>query len=324
MENQPNQQNSPNAQTGGANNQGGPNSNPGVNQAPANGNANQGVNQAPQASANGNATSGMSSAPQGNANPNGGQATPQNGNPNANVTTNPNRSQARGQFQAPPRPKMSGLGGGGKKGGLGIGLGKGKQKDTQKKQSDTTKEHRYSSVFGSVFLSVGVFVFILSGIVAAGLLYWKGAILDDIQNMSEELEKKQQEVDPGAIADLKRVDMRFAVSKQLLKNHKALTPFFKFLQENTLRKVTFETFDYSHQEDDYIVKMRGIAKDYDTLTLQSNVFEGSEEVKSVEFSSIELTQNDEVRFVVTLVLEPSVLSYGATVLEAEEGKDNKK
>ena len=119
------------------------------------------------------------------------------------------------------------------------------------------------------------------------------------------------------VYDMNRLDMRINGVKELIKNHIVITPIFKSLEASTLRSVQYKDFSYSIKVDDsanktqtVLVDIRGMAKNYATIALQSDAFSTNSLIKNPVFSNLTIDdKNRTVNFKLTFNVSASDLSY---------------
>jgi hypothetical protein len=154
---------------------------------------------------------------------------------------------------------------------------------------------------GSIALSVGAFLY---------LQFTKQAIAEK----TEQLTRARAAFDISLIEDLKRLDTRMKAADEIMGKHTKLTSLFDLLEESTLKTVQFETFDYSVGADGKVtISMRGNAKSYSSVALQSDLFGKNKMLQEAMFSNLDLDQKGNVTFSFTAYVDPTLLSYSDTV-----------
>jgi len=169
---------------------------------------------------------------------------------------------------------------------------------------------------GSLLGLLSMWIFVLS-IVAALLAFGYGFYLNSsIKKMGGDLEAARANLEPETIKEMARLDARIVGTEKLLANHAVLSPFFDFLENNTLKTVRFTQFSFKETSDGLVVSMHGQARGYAALALQADIFNKSKDLKSNNFSNLDLDERGNVIFVVDAVISPTLVSY-KRVLESQ-------
>lgn len=168
---------------------------------------------------------------------------------------------------------------------------------------------------------LGLMSLIAIVVLLATLLSSAGIFLFEKQLISrkemKEQRKAEAEKDLGGdfIARMKVFDNRIVSIKTLIQNHIVVTPIFKALQEFTLRSVQYNNFSYlivtnSSKQDMVRVLMKGSAKSYETIALQSDEFAKSKIIKDAVFSGLTLEEKKGViNFDLTFNVDMKDVSY---------------
>ncbi|HDO23734.1 MAG TPA: hypothetical protein ENG99_00780 [bacterium] len=177
------------------------------------------------------------------------------------------------------------------------------------KKSFSKPVYRRRSI--GLFLGVAVALFFISALVLAGAYFYKNTLEKRASSLSESFKRVQSAFDPSLIVKLNDLSKRIDVVKVLLGQHKSPSKIFRFLEEKTLKNVRFSSFSYKFLKDkEPEVSMRGMAKSYSSLALQSESFQDSKNVKNVSVSEISLKDGGMINFNIHLVLEPDFIKYG--------------
>ncbi|MDO8492240.1 MAG: hypothetical protein Q7S34_01185, partial [bacterium] len=185
-------------------------------------------------------------------------------------------------------------------------------------------------------------VIIFFGVVAlsAGSYLYRGLLIKKLADKKEVLEKAKEGFDLETIKKLKRLDIRIESAKSLLEQHIATSAFFDILESATLKTVRFKDLSLSIKAQNSAsiggatisdnplqtgsagtsidFKMNGIAKSYNSVALQSDLFNKTKGFKEPIFSSLNLNELGEISFIVSALLDPQVLLY-----RTAEGLGNK-
>lgn len=157
---------------------------------------------------------------------------------------------------------------------------------------------------------ITLLIFIASGVAAGGVFVYGGWLQRSLESKKSSLNASQEAYDPGVIEELVRFDARINQARTLLEKHVAPSSIFTFLSENTLEEVRFASFDYGLNESSTAtIEMKGEAKDFSTVALQSDRFGSSKMLREVVFSDIAIGGEGGVNFTVTATIDMPHLLY---------------
>jgi hypothetical protein len=163
------------------------------------------------------------------------------------------------------------------------------------------------------FFGVIATLVFLAGIIAYGVLYfYEKQLKTSIANTTNSLERQSETFDSNIVLELDDVNRRLQSAEILLKNHIVVTPLFKSLEEITLKTVRFNSFSFqfaTNETKDVIVRMSGIAQDYDAIALQSDMFSKNRFLKDPVFSNLVPDQKGLISFDLTFLVDPAFLLY---------------
>ena len=121
----------------------------------------------------------------------------------------------------------------------------------------------------------GVAIFVLILIAIGGLYFYKGLMKRNISTMENSLNSAKERFEPAKIVQLQVLDKRLNASNEILSKHIAISPIFETFQSITLKNISYTKFNYGVDENNnggIIIKMSGIAKGYESIALQSDIF----------------------------------------------------
>jgi hypothetical protein len=151
----------------------------------------------------------------------------------------------------------------------------------------------------------------------AGVYLYEKQLVAQKAKLEQSLIKARDGIGTDFVADMKRLDLRIAGVKELIKNHIVVNPIFKALEESTLRSIQYRDFGYSIKTDgvnkaqpQLIVDLTGVAKNYASIALQSDAFSTSKFIKNPVFSNLTVDdKNRTVNFKLTFNVDMADLSY---------------
>lgn len=162
----------------------------------------------------------------------------------------------------------------------------------------------------SLFMVVSIFIFVISlalaGLVFAGQRYLSSQLEKD----KESFAKAQENFDSTTVETLVKLSKRIESAKKILNKHIAVLPIFDFLESKTLKNIRFKTVEISFSENGIAnIDMKGEAKNFSAVALQSDVFAESKELKNPIISGIDLTLTGGVSFNFESSVDSSFVLY---------------
>jgi len=175
--------------------------------------------------------------------------------------------------------------------------------------SDTPSGYKRQTV--SIFTLVSLIIFISSVALGAGVFIYEGYLKSSLAKKQSDLEKARASFDPALIKDIRRVDNRIEHAKEILSRHAAFSAFFETLEKSTLQNVQFKSFDLSFpsQNENIKISLKGLAKSYASVALQSDSFNNTKGIKNPIFSDLNLDQSGRVSFSIEASLDPEDFKY---------------
>lgn len=185
----------------------------------------------------------------------------------------------------------------------------------------------------SIFMVLSVVLFIVS-IAGGGLaIGWKNFLQKQQNDYKTTLERSRNQFNPELIEQLKKANTKIDLSKQLLKNHLAVSGVFDIIARLTAENIRFNSLDFSAPigssptaKDGVRVTMRGVGTSFSAIAFQSDVFGQSAKygknklLKNPVLSDLAVDQNGNVAFSFTATLNSDDLSYIKTYEESIQGE----
>lgn len=192
-----------------------------------------------------------------------------------------------------------------------------------------SQESSYEDRGVSIVTILAMIVFIGVVTLSVGSYLYHKYLISELKDKQETLEKAKAGFDLETIKDLKRTDTRIESAKLLLEQHIAASAFFDLLESATLVTVRFSDLTIKTENNASVggaavndnpladnnsatsinFKMSGAAKSYNSVALESDLFNKTKGFKEPIFSNLNLNEKGEVGFTVSALLEPQVLRY---------------
>lgn len=167
---------------------------------------------------------------------------------------------------------------------------------------------------GIVFL-LTLIIFVGAIATSVGVFLYQQFLLQSIEKKKASLELARAEFEPALIEEMGRLDTRILSAKDILSEHKAASSFFNLLEDNTLVSIQFENLDYKTDETGRVkISMKGMASNFSSVALQSDIFGGNKFIKEPIFSNLNLDNKGSVVFDFSAFIDPRLISYESAVL----------
>ncbi len=170
-----------------------------------------------------------------------------------------------------------------------------------------TKTSRVSG--RSVLGTLSVLIFALVVLASLGVFGYEWYLKSSIRKMGEDLVGARTSLEPEVIYKISSLDERIVSTKRLLDSHIILSPLFEFLENSTVRTVRFTNFDYNSTDGILSLNMKGEARGYSALALQSEILNASPYLRDVVFADLSLNNQGMVNFSFKAKLDPSIISF---------------
>lgn len=168
-------------------------------------------------------------------------------------------------------------------------------------------------------MSPGTNIFLLASlaiagiaVLAAGLTFGYERYLLYVEGSKEaELARAEAAVDQDTVTGFVRLRDRFTAGKNLLDNHVVLSQLFDVLETVTLQNVRFQNLNVTVTDDrSATLRVSGIARNFNTLAVQSNTIAADPRFKRAIFSGITVNQDNTVSFQLSADIDPRLVVIG--------------
>jgi len=177
--------------------------------------------------------------------------------------------------------------------------------------------------FSAAFNLIGLIIFIASILAAGATYFYRGSLIDRVEEYKTSLERARNAFEPSLITELQTLDKRMRAASTILDNHVVVSPIFKLVGRITLPTVRYSDFAYEFNEENpklVDVIMTGEAKGYNYIALQADLFKKEKFIKNPIFSDFTLDQQGNVDFALSFSVDKSLVLYEPFLeREASEG-----
>lgn len=187
-------------------------------------------------------------------------------------------------------------------------------------ESSMATTRRSDRTIGLLSLLTAVIV-IGTGVAFVGVYLYQKRLVLQKSALEQSISDARDGIGTDFVSDMNRLDQRIDGVKELIKNHIVITPIFQALEATTLRSVQYKDFSYTtksadttNKEPSLIVDIRGTAKNYSTIALQSDAFSTNSLIKNPVFSNLTIDEKTRtVNFKLTFSVSMADLSYQAFI-----------
>ncbi len=168
-----------------------------------------------------------------------------------------------------------------------------------------------------LFLGISLIIFILAVLASAGAYAYRAYLTARVANLSTALNRAKAAFEPDTILALKRFNARTDAADQLLARHIAPSVFFSVLEDLTVKSIRFSKFTYSFDGSQVQAAISGLARNYSSVALQSDIFGKSPYIQNPVFSNLNLDKAGNVTFDVVVKVDPALILYKDAAARAQ-------
>lgn len=174
----------------------------------------------------------------------------------------------------------------------------------------------------SIFMIIGVMVFILSLLSIGGVYLWKQYLLGAQEKYQAALVQRQKEFNIDQISLMKAQSTKIALAKQLLNNHLASSKIFSVISRLTSESIRFLNMDLKIPAGvvgPIQLSLSGYGRDFPSVAFQSDVLNQLDKyglrtvIRNAIVSNPFLNRNGTVSFGFTAQVDPTSFSYARNI-----------
>lgn len=180
----------------------------------------------------------------------------------------------------------------------------------KKSLEDTGKVHVPTPL--SIFFVISTIIAIVAVLSSAAIFGYSYYLNKRIVAVQGRVAAKQGVLNDSQVNNIVRVNNKLQAASNLLKNHTAVTGLFSFLEDNTLKNLRFNSFQFAYLSPTRVsVSMKGQARSFGAVAKQSEAFASATKpyFKEPVFSDLGLDDSGRVNFSFTTSVNPSLVSY---------------
>lgn len=162
----------------------------------------------------------------------------------------------------------------------------------------------------SLVFSVALILFFVTAVIAGGVFLYGVLLKQKEGSLTTSIERAKEAVEPKLVDELGRLDARIKSTRSILNNHTVASSVFKLLEDLTFPSISFDSFYYTVESNGTIVlRLSGVARNYESIALQSVAFGENQFVENPIFSNLQLNQAGNVAFNFTGNLNKRLILY---------------
>ncbi|MDP3735476.1 MAG: hypothetical protein Q8R39_03560 [bacterium] len=163
-------------------------------------------------------------------------------------------------------------------------------------------------------------IFVLAFLFAAGTFLYERLSIRRVVVLEKTLAEAREAFEPAVIEELKRDDARMKAAEVLVAGHRAATPLFRVLEDETLRSVQYSSFAYTVEGGPGgKLKLDGRARGFRSVALQADTFGSQPDLINPVFSNLDQdVKTGFATFDFEAQIGKRLMDYGA-MIESEEG-----
>lgn len=174
----------------------------------------------------------------------------------------------------------------------------------------------------SIMMIISLMLFVVSIGGAVFSVVWIGVLKQAQDSYKQQLADSEKRFNISLIEDLKKFSTKIDISKQLFQKHLSVSEIFPIINELTIESVKFDTFEFTEPDsssDSIKITMKGIAKNYNSIAFQSDVFGSSDKfgknkvIKNPVVADLSEDEGGQINFVFTGQLSSKEILYQKTV-----------
>jgi len=186
-------------------------------------------------------------------------------------------------------------------------------------KKDIARKQKKKSSFGtSVFLLIGVIIFLATLLAALGVFLYDKKLEADNRNDRQQLEKSQDDLGIQTFKQYIDLSNRIKAADDLLVQHVDVTPIFTLLENSTLTEIYLSDFSFQTEGSVVQVAARGNAPSYRDIALQSREYGGEQgrggvreggnnDMKEVLLSNVNQSRDGGVQFDLSFLVNTDTL-----------------
>jgi hypothetical protein len=161
----------------------------------------------------------------------------------------------------------------------------------------------------SLFSVISGIIFVGALLVSGGLFVYGKILKGQINKADKAIIEAREVYEPEKIKELIDIDNKMTSAKNLLRSHVAVSKVLTLLEDLTLKKMRFTSFEYLKKGSNPTVMISGDIQTYNALAEQQEVFSKNEFIRNSKFTDFNLGDNGYISVKFSADIDPGLISY---------------
>jgi hypothetical protein len=146
-------------------------------------------------------------------------------------------------------------------------------------------------------------------LISGGLFAYSKILDGQIKEVQVKILDARGAYEPEKIKELIDIDKKITSSNDLLRKHVAVSEVLSLLENLTLKKMRFTSFEYTKNNNKPTVSITGDIQTYNALARQQEFFASTEFIRNPRFTDFNLGDNGYISVKFSADLDQSLISY---------------
>lgn len=161
----------------------------------------------------------------------------------------------------------------------------------------------------NIFSVIAGIIFVIALLFSGGLFVYGKLLTNQIKDTEEKILAARGAYEPEKIKELIDIDKKMSSSINLLRNHVAVSEILFLLEDLTLKKMRFTSFDYTRNNNKPTIDIAGDIQTYNALARQQESFASTEFIRNPTFTDFNLGDNGYISVKFSADIDQSLISY---------------
>ncbi len=164
----------------------------------------------------------------------------------------------------------------------------------------------------SILVLLATILLVVSVALAGGMYVYRSTVDAKVIDMQKQLEQSSVSFDADLAFTIEDTNRRLSVAQEILGNHVSFSPLLVTLGESTLKTIRYTKFNAEQTVGAgalVTIKISGVAKSYDAIALQSDMFAKNRFIRDPIFSNLVPTIDGNIGFDLSFTVDPSYMKY---------------
>jgi len=164
----------------------------------------------------------------------------------------------------------------------------------------------------SLLVFLATILLVVSCALAGGMYLYRSNVEAKVAEMQKQLEQSSVSYDADLAFNIEDTNRRLTVAQDLVANHVSFSPLLITLGQNTLKTIRYTKMNAEQtvgSNASTTIKISGVAKNYDAIALQSDMFGKNRFIRDPIFSNLIPTIDNNISFDLSFTVDPSYMKY---------------